>query len=677
VLTPEEARQRCQQTRDAYRATRRYTDAYWTLEMAYNEGQQWGFISEGAHSLEVSRLKPVLDMHGSRRVRLTINEIGSQTEKASSMTNPQRVIGTVLGPDDTRDSYTRTADRVLRSVLIQTRALSHLRQANPDRHVLGTACVREVLALQGSRRTVREAQGQQPELTLGKYGVEWATVMPWEIIRDPASKSVQMEYDEETVGHEKPRSVQWVQEHYNGWSAKGGTEMGKLVHFLDEIRHLSGGAGNAPLLADSKQPGVLAEEWWLTDPAETRRIFDETGIKVRWPWMFVGYINPEYSHTAIIPVPTVGQMGLLPNPFCGLPIGGFHYHVATEAMWGTGMPWKLMQWQDFSNVAITWAAEILQLCGPKWRYQKGTVEDPSTTLNNDPWQPIPFKRVSQWDMPPERVPGVQMPQIINDVVSWAPEGMRRNVNIAPVQMGIGYRRDGSGKAYETLLREAESVPEDRITSDEITLGEMFYKTLIDTIRWATLAQLQQLTAGRVPERFLRELKRHDPRLRIARVEVHPSTMRPRTRTQTEERYVSLVSQQFLSADRGVDEARRAGVTGLNTPMEKSKARQQAEIELMMAGEEVAVRVTDKHIYHIEELNEYLDSIAGMDVDPEVEARMMRHAVAHQMALQETAGMALGQPEIAPQEGPGMPSPPAEAFAGSQTSGAAASPVNVA
>ena len=662
MLTPEQARQRCIETRNSYAATRRYTDAYWTLCMAYNEGRQWGYLSEQSGNIELKNLKTVMDYHSSRRQRITINEIKGLVRKAVSQTNPQRIAATIKGPCGITDTYTRTASRVLQAVLCRVGALNQIRDANRDRHVVGSAGVRQVLRMTGPRQTVRPAQGRRKALEIAQYEVGWAPIMPWEIIRSPACKTVHMARDEEAVGHEKPRTTGWIANFYNGWRPKTETKLGQVVHYLDQIRHLQGGPAHGNFMDDAKDPAVLVEEFWLSDPAKSAEIYQRTGELVRFPWMFFGYVDPSEDSENILPIETVGKGGLLENPFTDLATYLLHYDVGTEAMWGTGMPWQLMQWQDFSNIAYTWLAEVLPQCSSKWRYQDNTLENPRKDLNNDPWQPIRWRKRNQFDNPPDRVAGAQLPAIASELVRMAPEGMNRQASIAPVQMGIGYRRDGSGKAYETLLEQAESVPEDQITSDEITFGRLLRATTIDTIRLSTVAQLERLTGGQVSRGLLLELKREDPRERIAEVEIHPSTMRPRTREQTEKRYVGLVVEQVLSPEDAVREATAAGVSGLNTPMERAVGKQQAEIERMRDGQFVEPLITENHQFHIHTCNLWLDDENTLDREPGWVERVMQHSLLHQQAQMETAGLAVGQIEPLGPAAAGRPSPPSAAMA---------------
>ena len=667
MLTPEEALRIVNETRTAYAPTRRYKDAFWTLQMAYNEGTQWGFVANAGGNVTVQALKGLYDVTSPERLRITINEIQRHTAKAASMSSPQRLSGTVYGPCGSTDTYTRTSGKILAALLSQIKALPYVREANKDRTIIGTSGIRRVLRRVGSQQEAVRAQGRRKATMIGQYEVDWASIQPWEVIRSPGARSTQMARDEDCVGHEKPRTLNWMLSNY-GWAPETDTRYGQVAHFLDEIHRMEGsGPASAPLLTEAREKAVIPCEYWLADPDKTREIYDQTGRFVRWPWWFCGYLDPK-TGAKIMPIPTVGDGGLRENPFEGIGMTFLHYHQATEAMWGTGLVWLLMQWQDFSNIAYTWLAEALQQSASKWMYEDSTLEkgQASRILGNDPRKPIPWRRSGQYSQPPQRIAGAPVPQTAAEIIAMAPEGMNRQSNIAGVQMGQGYKRDGSGAAYETLIREAESVPEDRVTGDELALGEFLRDTLIDAIRHMNVGQLGRLVGDGVSESYLMELKRDDPAIRIAEVRLDPSSMRPKTRQQTEARYTDFIKNMVLTPDQGIKEAVRAGVTGIDTDRERAYQLQQAEIERMKSGAIVEVFRGDEHAWHLEVLRAELNSPNRLDYDDQYIAALQQHELAHQIALEETTGMAMGQPEplAAPPEQRGTPAAqPAGALGG--------------
>jgi hypothetical protein len=638
-------------------------------------------------NLGVEISKGLTDIYGdnSAPLRITINEIGSHDRKVASMTSPQHIGATVFGPARTTDTYTRTAGKVLMGVLerigmAECNALEMIRGANRDRVILGSAGIGEELRMVGRGQVVLPTQGRRQQKVLRQYAIDWAPVMPWEVTRSPAAKTVHMARDEDTILHEKPRTVGWMASKW-GIGIDTQASLGDLTNFLDTIRHLQGGPEFGNLMSEAKDKAVLGIQGWLTDAEETARIQAETGIEVRFPWMYFGYIDASKGNGEIQPASSIGDNGLLANPFNGLGIKWLHFHVSPEAMWGTGQPWMLMQGQDFSNIAYSFVAEAMNQSASKWVAEKASIESGkiSQMLNNDPRQPILWKRDGQWATPPTRVQGAPFPQTARECIGMGQEAMGRQALIAPVQQGIGYKRDGSGAAYEALLQQADTIPEDRITSDEIALGALLRDTLIDTIRLSTVKQLQRITGGKVGESFLLELKREDPRLRIASVDLDPTTMRPRTKTQTEARYVGLATAMVLEPPAAVKEAVLAGITGLNTAMEQAFDLQDAEVERMREGGEVEVLVSDEHVWHIERTQSWLNRPERLDYAPEFIDALLNHVIAHQQAQNETTGMAMGQPEpmATPSNGRGSPPAGAPASQGGQAAGSAAPALRIA
>jgi hypothetical protein len=687
-MTPEEARIRCQETRASYAATRRYKDAFWTLQMAYDVGRQWGSLRDMGGNLGVEISKGLTDIYGDNNapLRITINEIGSHDRKVASMTSPQHIGATVFGPAHTTDTYTRTAGKVLMGVLerigmAECNALEMIRGANRDRVILGSAGIGEELRMVGRGQVVLPTQGRRQQKALRQFAIDWAPVMPWEIIRSPAAKTVHMARDEDTILHEKPRTVGWMA---SKWGIGINTEatLGDLTHFLDTIRHLQGGPEFGNLMSEAKDKAVLGIQGWLTDPEKTAEIQSETGIEVRFPWMYFGYIDASKGNGEIQPASSIGDNGLLPNPFNGLGIKWLHFHVSPEAMWGTGQPWMLMQSQDYSNIAWTFMCRAMNQSESKIVAEKSSIESGKIgeMLNNDGDRPILWKREGQWSTPPTRIAGTPFPQTATQVIDMSQSAMARQAQIAPVQGGFGPRRDGSGKAMEVLAEQADTIPEDRITSDEIALGALLRDTLIDTIRLSTVKQLQRITGGKVGESFLLELKREDPRLRIATVDLDPTTMRPRTKTQTEARYVGLATALVLEPAQAVKEAVLAGITGLNSAMEQAYDKQDAEVEMMFRGEDPPIDLSlDYHVWHIERLAWWGNKPESLDWPEEVLMRMGDHSRGHQRAQNETTGMAMGQPEpmATPSNGRGSPPAGAPGSQGGQAAGSAGPALKIA
>ena len=678
-MTPDEARKRCEDTLRAYRQTRSYYDVAWTLNILYSAGKQWGYVAEKSGNLAVKNLPTRMEPYSSRRIRVTLDETSHLLEKLYSQTNPQRISASPIGHHDMTGVYVRAAGRVLDEMLHRMEAREVYSDMNFARTTLGTAGIRLSLKQVGPARTVRKAQGRRPPLTLRKWGVDWSMVYPWQCIRDPAANTLRPDKHEDVFGYEQPMTLDKMAETY-GWTPNPDavtSTKADLLNYHDELMSARGyGSPAGRLIQDSKAKAVLVYEFYLVDPKASQSSAAQ-GLYNRWPRCFIGYCDPRRARGALQPVPTVGDKGLWDNPFCTLPFFFFHYRLALDAMWAVGMPWTVMQGQDIHNAAMSWLVEAMNAGLPKWVVESGTIPASQlrSTLNNNPRTPIVWRRTGNVGNAPQREAGMQIPSMAHDFIDLMPSWMQRSQNIAGVQMGQGYKRDGSGKAYETLIREAETVPENRVRADELTLGRLLRATTIDTIRLSTLKQLRDLVGPNVPDDQVRQLKRNDPRKHVARVKVHPTSLRPKTRDQTEEHFLNLVDRQMLMPSEAVLEILLQTGTALNSAMRGALENQADEINRMIRGEDVEPMVTDHHEYHAPACKRFLDHPRAQDLPEEVIQRILTHWSLHMKAISEMGAMALGQsPE---QEQPQRPSAPANAIPGEQGIPSAGAPAAAA
>ena len=676
MLTPEKALEDAKSLVKAYSSTRKYYDALWTLQILYDAGRQWATMAEmQSGNLAVQCLPALVQRTTGMRYRVTFDKIHEMVVKLVAAISPQQIAATPRGSHNLTNTYTRTAKRVQDEVLARIEALSHIREAMLPTHVLGTAGIRMVLRQYGGGR----GHGKDQQ-TLRQYEIDWANIMPWEVIRDPSATTLTPHRDEERIGHEKPRTLGWMKQHY-GWAPKPedvDSTMGDLLAFQDEL-NAAKGMGTLPgtKAADSQAKGVMVREFYYKDPDKTNQIYSEKGIRVDWPWMFVSWGDPKKGSDGFAPVPTVGKAGLIDNPFCDMPLYFFHFDRMIDGMWAAGVPWRLMQAQDVHNICWTWLIECMQMGVPKWSVQQGTVEG---DISNDPWVPIVFKKTQQWTQKPERIPGMQMPQIPAEMVAMTPQAMREALNLADVQFGKGYKRDGSGKAYEALIEQADSVPEERVTTNELTLARLLYATTVDTIRWSTLDQLRRLLGPEVPDEHIRMLLQNDPREHLSGVGVHPSTLRPKTVGQTEEHFVSLVERQVLGPAAAVLETYLQTGTVLDTAMRGAFEKQASELDRILAGDDdVPANIGEHHEHHIKATQLFLDSPRSEDVPPDRMEQIVSHLVSHMVAQQQLMAQASGLGPMEP--GPGQASPPADAgngsFMGTGTAASAGAAVGAA
>jgi hypothetical protein len=625
-------------------------------------------------NMAVTALPTLVQRTTGSRYRVTMDKIHSSVVKLKSSISPQHISAMPQGKHGLTSTYTRTAHRVLVETLERIKGLGRVREMMLPMHVLGSAGIRLVLKQYGAGSGFgKEQKG------IKEFEIDWANIKPWEILRDPSANSLDMERDESIVGHEKARTLGWMKQHY-GWAPESdavSSTMGNLLSFQDTLASARG-MGTLPgtRVQDSKEKAVMVREFWLKDPDKTNEIYAKTGLRVDWPWMFVGWQDPGKGGE-FVGVDTIGDKGLLPNPFSTLPIFFFHFDPMIDGMWAAGVPWRLMQGQDITNIAWTWLVTCMQLSAPKTIYQSGTITQPEIALNNDPWEPIAVNRPNQSDIMPSRMPGAQMPSTPEALVGMAPAWMQESVHIADVQKGMGYKRDGSGAAYDTLIKQAESVPEDRVKTNEIELARLLCATITDTINVSNLKQLRALLGPDVPDENIRTIKREDARKHINSVNVHPTTLRPKTVGQTEEHFERLGVAKLLDPASVILETYLQAGTALSTPMKGAFEKQATEIDRMLGGEkDLPPHLNENHAYHIKACELFIDSPRSMDVLQDRLLEIAKHSALHMAVQSQLAIQAQG---LEQESQPGQASPPAnsagpEGFAGvgtAEPAGAAA------
>ncbi len=376
--------------------------------------------------------------------------------------------------------------------------------------------------------------------------------------------------------------------------------------------------------------------------------------------MFVGWQDPRKGKD-FAGVETIGDKGLVKNPFSTLPLFFFHFDPMIEGMWAAGVPWRCMQGQDITNIAWTWLVQCMQLSAPKIIYQAGTIDQPEIALNNDPWEAIPVRRPNQSDMMPTRLPGVQMPSTPEALVNMAPAWMRDSQHVADVQLGKGYKRDGSGAAYESLIKQADSVPEDRVKTNELELARLLQATVTDSINWMNLKQLRDLLGPEVPDDHIRTIKREDARKHINGVNVHPTTLRPKTIGQTEEHFERLGTSGLMDPASVILETYLQAGTALSTPMKGAFEKQAAEIDRILGGEnDVPPHIGENQAYHIQACQLFIDSPRSQDIPKDRMLEIAKHMALHMAAQMQMGIQAQG---LGQESQPGQPSPPAGTSSG--------------
>ena len=667
MLSLEKATELATETLKSHRAQRAAQDAAWAMNMVYNTGPQWGYCAGHMDSLELRSLRRIVDPNRSD-VRITLNFVHDHVRKFKSLTNPQQIAASVY--TRTSETYARACDVLLERWLTRANAIRRLRDANEARIILGTGIPRRTIR-KLSAVQVQPAQGRRPALELRRFAVGVDTAYPWEIVRDPACRTLWPSLDEQIVGQEKPRTVEWIAENL-GFRIETDTTMAHLQTYMDEI--LGAQAGHRLAKAnESKQKGVLVSEWCFREPDSPEP----------WAWHMFAYRDPRRKADELTPIPFGGDYdesgtmrtnkGLHRNPFHGLPWEFLHFDTDVLTAWGRGLPALLMEAQDTYNIGQTWILRCMQEGIGKWVVETSTLNDPAKQLNNDPRRWIEWKRAHPNDGPPIRVPGPQLPQAAGEIVATYPDIARRISGLSGVQQGESPGKRGeAAEAYRIRLEQAESIVDDMRTDDEIALGMFLKGALIDLIRLSTVDDLRELGGVDVPAEQILELKRSDPAAEIDSVALHPASLRPKTQQDVQQMFTDFAKNAIVDPQQAQFEMHQQGRITVNTLMANALDKQQSEIEMMVrGGQYVQPSVGETHGYHILGVRRFIDSVRWHDVPDDRKAMVQQHLVGHMMADQEEQAMQ-GGGMVPPQQAAGRPSAPAteRAMAPAGTAGAA-------
>jgi hypothetical protein len=642
MITTKQALEKIKETRDSYADMRRQLDCWWTIQIAYDTGKQWAYPVTDSGRHVVRQLQNIIDPR-REDVRVTLNRVHDQVIRAMASLSPQQVaLWCKAASGALADRIaTDVSNRVLERWIERTGALSIMRDKDRPRCVLGTAGIKRTMNL-AKRRKVGEG------LELRDYSFRWCHFYPWEIIRDPSATTTNPAHDEQIVIHEKPRTVEWVKQHF-GIEVKSETKMGQLLDYQRQINMAYGiGGGYAQ---SSNQVGVLVYEAY----------FKVAGGNQEWSAMQLAWCDPGEDKNELHPIGEVR-----PNPFYGLPLHFFHYDQHVQSIWGVGIPHLLQQGQDLYNLAVTWLARLQQTGTGKWVIEQGTIEKPSEMLNNRVDQPIVWNRQNATNrdaQPPKRdVPPSPSPATMA-LLDIAPRYMDAAANMSDVQRGITSPRGEAGRAIEAKLT-AANAPLDRIRrDDDMEYQRMLFGTLVDLTKPADqgghlrLDTAKELVGPDINDNDIFTLLSNPPSKSVAAVYLKPSLMYPETPEEKRSGVVSLVSAQIIDAEVAQWSLLEKGID-VDPARGDSVRKQESEIQAMITGQDMPVDLGDNHDWHIRVIRRFIDSPRWHSLDDEQRSRIQdQHLVAHMQAQMELAGFAGGQAQTNPAA---RPSPPAEA-----------------
>lgn len=589
--------------------------------MVYDQGPQWGYISPQSGSLSVNHLRTIIDPQRSD-VRVAINQIHSTVKQFESRLSPQRIDAYLRPRTGSVEDATvaQVGGKLLERTLTDIDALSVMREMNPTRLVLGTGIVRRTMKQVG--QVIQTPDGAP----IRNLKVGWANCYPFEIIRDPASTTMRPERDEIDFAQEKPRTTHWIKRNF-GIEVTTDSTLGLMLDYQRQIKAATGMSPYGAAL-DSKLKAVLVYEAYFQDE-------DDPGD---WPWMLFGYSDPKAQGQEIIPL-WYGK-----NPFFGLPYTFFAYDQPVNSPWGAGIPHFQREGQDVFNLALTWMMRVMREGAGRWRYLKGTVENPSKQFTNRIDVPLEWtwaKTYPQNTPAPERTAPPQLPPTANVMLANAPSWIQNAVNFSDVQRGApGSKRGEAAAAYEIRLKQADSPIENIRVNDEMALSRLLFGTWVDIASpdKLRLDQARDILGPDMPDEHIRMLLRRPPTEPISEVVVKPTTMRPMTPAETKQDFTGLASSRVIEPVDAQWEMLLQGNVNTNTLMYQSYWKQMSEIQSMKSGRPAQPTVLDEHDFHMKTIEIFVSTPEWHTLGPEIQDEIQKHYLGHIEAKQAEAGL---------------------------------------
>ena len=253
--------------------------------------------------------------------------------------------------------------------------------------------------------------------------------------------------------------------------------------------------------------------------------------------------------------------------------------------------------------------------------------------------------------------------------------MDQALNLSEVARGVTSKRGESGKAVEEKLRAANAPLDQLRKDDDMGYQRLLYGTLVDITnpKRFRLDTARKILGPDVSEEHIQLMLRHPVVEAVKEIVIRPRVMHPKTQTELLDEAVELTAAQIIDGT-AAEWAIIEGET--SKPKKESARKQQMEIDQMVNGQDVPPSIFDEHLYHIRQLQLFVDSPRWFSVSAKARERINTHAAGHIAALQQMESLLGVQEQPGPQG-----SPPATAFGqgapGLATVGSAGSAVGVA
>jgi len=556
-----------------------------------------------------------------------MNLIGSRIEKLNSRMKPKAIRSKAIPA--TRDIEDRivamVADKRLKIQLKDSKGVEALRSASLWRLVLGSVVVRRTMMAVGKPLIVNGYDGKpivkkngRPK-SIRNFRHSWAVCPPYEFIRDPSASTLDFD-DEDVIGHEKPRTVDWLQRNYGVEFEKDqlgniGT-MGDLLEFQAFLGRAMGQSLNTGW-QDSKAKAVMVSEWWYSDP-ETNE---------PWSYWMLGYRNtrdPDKKMREIRPL-MFGK-----NPYSGLPLHHFWYLEQLLSPWGRGVPHRTIHAQNAINIAFVSAIRTLILhANPKWIVQSGSLVDKvEDSLTNRTDVPCVYKAGTNVK-PPERLSSASLDSTSTEVLKESGGWLDNLLNMAPVQAGQAVARGEAGKAYEVRLGAADTPIIAKVDDDERIVNDLLTGTLHDISKTDSLKSLSDQLGGQFPFDQIALFKSKDSRKALTGVQVVPDSLRPKTPDEIKQNFEMAIQAQMIDPIAARRSMLVMGGGELDVREAKAYRMQQQEIQAILAGQEAEVFLFHFHEMHQWTIGLEAESTQFASYSQEQRDALQRHWAEHE------------------------------------------------
>ena len=632
---------------DSSNSSRAMYEALCGLWMAYTYGSQWADVRSGSArgGYALNQLKTIVDANRSD-VRIAMNMIRPRVTKLNSRLKPRRLEFRVEAASKANNDQVAAmvANVRLTQQLENITAIRAIRLASLWRVVLGSCVVRRSMTSVGQPIIVRDEAGNPSkgpngkERTIRTFEHNWAVCPPFEFIRDPSANTAIFDEDE-VIGHEKPRTLEWLKRNY-GVELQTEATMGQLLEF-QKFLHDSTGQSLASGAQDSKAKAVMVSEWWFKDPDK----------KEKWGTWMLAYRD---SRGESIEDRQLKVLQFGDNPFHGLPLHHLWYDIQLMSPWGRGVAALTQPAQDATNMAFVGMLRALTSHGcPKYLIEDGSLVDKiENALNNRVDQPIVYRRGTL--NPPKRMESTQIDAVGAKILADSPDWLDSMLNMSPVQAGQAVARGESAKAYETR-RDSADTPLTSITDDdELTLNELLSGTLQDILKTDSVKALREKLSHEFTLEQLLTLKSQDPADTLAGVKIVPDSLRPQTPQEMKEDFAAAVSQELVDP---VAARRTLLVRGRVTFDEKeSRAyyQQIREIASLLSGEPIDVYLAQDHDTHQWVISLEMESTRFGGYSDEQRNALMEHWEDHEQSKQMLLAPGMGEQSGGLPEAPMQP-----------------------